>query len=501
MLSIPPELARLYDTLLEQKDVAVKQRSHYKKWLRYYLDFCHKYAFEPTDRQSFPAFDEKLRAKNQSEALRQQAYHAVSLYYEIVFSDSDTMQGKPAEASVQTVLKNRYASAKEGMTESPILPRTPPNLTPRHSKTTHSSHPPPTPPNHRPPQEERREEIGFVQGNTHRAVHSAVASAQDSTGDSAGLKLTGARWVSVDDRLTSAVKIRHYSPKTLQAYRSWTRKFQTFTKSKDPRLLSMEDVKGFLSFLAVDRQVAASSQNQAFNEKEFGQVEGVVRAKQKPYIPVVLSREEVDRVIGRLDYPYDLVAKLLYGCGLRLFECLKLRVQDLNFERHVLTIHDGKGKKDRTVPLPQVLRAELSAQLERVIQRHQEDLASGYAGLFLPTLLAEKYKHAARELAWQWLFPAKMLTLVPNTDEYRRYHLHATHVQKAIKTAVQQSKIPKRASAHTFRHSFASHLLQANYDIRTIQELLGHSDVKTTKIYTHTVQSMTLKEAKSPLDF
>lgn len=315
----------------------------------------------------------------------------------------------------------------------------------------------------------------------------------------------------VYDGLTSAIKVRHYSPKTLQAYQIWTRKFQNFTQSKDPRLLSMNDVKGFLNFLAVTKKIAASSQNQAFNallflfkhvlEKEFGNVEGVVRAKRKPYIPVVLSREEVDRIIARLAAPYDLVAKLLYGCGLRLFECLKLRVQDLNFAMRVLTVHDGKGQKDRTVPLPEALVVDLHAQLDRVAQTHEADLAAGYTGTFLPSALGEKYPRAAKELAWQWLFPAMTLTSVPDTGERRRYHLHETLVQKAIKEAVRRTRIPKRASAHTFRHSFASHLLQANYDIRTIQELLGHSDVRTTMIYTHTVRSITLKEAKSPLDF
>jgi integron integrase len=310
---------------------------------------------------------------------------------------------------------------------------------------------------------------------------------------------------------TAAIKVWHYSPKTLDAYKSWTQKFQTFTQSKDPRLLSMDDVKGFLSFLAVHKKISASSQNQAFNallflfrhvlEKEFGKVEGVVRAKRRRYIPVVLSREEVDRIIARLDAPYTLVAKLLYGCGLRLFECLKLRVQDLNFAMRVLTVHDGKGQKDRTVPLPQALAPELQAQLDQVARVHEADLAAGYAGAFLPAALGEKYPRAARELPWQWLFPAMTLTAVPDTGEHRRYHLHETLVQKAIKEAVRRSRIPKRASAHTFRHSFASHLLQANYDIRTIQELLGHSDVRTTMIYTHTVRSITLKEAKSPLDF
>jgi integrase len=191
----------------------------------------------------------------------------------------------------------------------------------------------------------------------------------------------------------------------------------------------------------------------------------------------------------------------LYGCGLRLSECLRLRVQDINFDTGIVTVHDGKGKKDRTVPLPKKILPELKAQQESVIKLHQKDLEAGYAGTFLVGLLEKKYINAARELVWQWFLPAKTLTFIPETNEYRRYHLHHTHVQKAIKGAVRRANIPKRASAHTFRHSFASHLLQANYDIRTIQELLGHSDVRTTMIYTHTIKSMTIKEAKSPLDF
>ena len=262
---------------------------------------------------------------------------------------------------------------------------------------------------------------------------------------------------------------------------------------------------------SVKRKVSASSQNLAFNallffyrhvlKNEFGDMKDVPRAKRKPYIPVVLSKDEVGRIISNLSYPYDLVAKLLYGCGLRLFECLNLRVGCLNFDAGILTVHDGKGKKDRTVPLPETIVPELKSQLQSVITLHQKDLEAGYAGTFLMDLLEKKYKNAARELVWQWFFPGKTLTFVPDTKEYRRYHLHHTHVQKAIKGAVKRAKIPKRASAHTFRHSFASHLLQANYDIRTIQELLGHSDLRTTMIYTHTVKSRTIKEAKSPLDF
>ncbi len=501
MLALPPDLASRYATWLVHHGVAAAQRPHYNKWLRYYWDFCQKYAREPTDRQSFPAFREKLRSKHQSDSQCQQASDAISLYYEMVLLERGKGRRQPAEAVAPTGAAAKSAPqgardsspsgpflAAKAVTGSPISPRFPQPLT--------------------TPSRRNREADSFRSDHKEGSVPTL---SPDSPQDAAGLKLTGASWVSVYDRLKAAITVRHYSPKTLQAYKAWTRKFQTFTKSKDPHVVSMEDVRGFLSFLAVERHVAASSQNQAFNallflfthvlEKEFGKVAGVVRAKRRPHIPVVLSREEVDRVLGQLEYPYDVVAKLLYGCGLRLFECLKLRVQDVNFAMNVVTVHDGKGQKDRTVPLPQVLVPELRAQFERVRQVHQQDVAAGYAGTFLPGALAAKYTRAAKELAWQWVFPAKTLTLVPATQEYRRYHLHETHVQKALKQAVARSQIPKRASAHTLRHSFASHLLQANYDIRTIQELLGHSEVKTTMIYTHTVPSVTRKEAKSPLDF
>jgi integron integrase len=214
-----------------------------------------------------------------------------------------------------------------------------------------------------------------------------------------------------------------------------------------------------------------------------------------------LSRSEIDLIFDHLDDPVDLITKLLYGCGLRLFECLNLRVQDFNFDAGILTIHDGKGKKDRTVPIPESIVPELQKQLQKVVVIHEADLKVKFSGTFLPDQLGNKYKNAAKEFIWQWFFPAQSLTSLTNSEEKRRYHIHESVVQKAIKKAVGSARITKRATAHTFRHSFASHLLQANYDIRTIQELLGHSDIRTTMIYTHTVQSRTIKQTKSPLDF
>jgi integron integrase len=322
--------------------------------------------------------------------------------------------------------------------------------------------------------------------------------------------VTGVSWEQTFTALANEIRVRHYSPKTLRIYRHWAQGFQAFTRSKDPALLSVEDVKAFLTHLAVERNVAASTQNQAFNAllflyrhvlgREFGKVEGVVRAKRRPYIPVVLSRKEIDAVLKGLSPPYDLVVKLLFGCGLRISECLQLRVHCFNLDARILTVHDGKGQKDRTVPLPESILPEIRAQFKTVAELHRQDLAAGYAGVFLPTQLERKYRNAPREFIWQWFFPAKQLTEVTGKSETRRYHLHQTHVQHAIREAVREAVIPKRVTAHTFRHSFASHLLAANYDIRTIQQLLGHSSVKTTMIYTHTVPSVTLKEARSPLD-
>ncbi len=225
----------------------------------------------------------------------------------------------------------------------------------------------------------------------------------------------------------------------------------------------------------------------------------VPRAKKSLYIPTVLSRPEIEAILANLSYPIDLVVKLLFGCGLRQFECLQLRVRDFNFDAGKLTIH-GKGKKDRTVPIPDALLPELKIQIKKIGELHDRDMAEGYDGVFLDDAVEKKYPKAPMEFVHQWFFPQKNLTTVSENGQRRRWHLHETELQEALYPAVRKAKIPKRVTSHTFRYSFATHLLQAGYDIRVIQTMLGHSSLKTTMIYTHCVPVRTMKEAKSPLD-
>jgi integron integrase len=259
--------------------------------------------------------------------------------------------------------------------------------------------------------------------------------------------------------LSNEIKTRHYSRKILKAYADWIRKFQGFLHDKLPEELSETDVKAYLTYLAVKCKMAASTQNQAFNsllflyrhilKKDFGDHKDVLRAKKSKYIPVVLSRREIDAVLKHLSYPYDLVVKLLYGCGLRLFECLKLRVQNFNSDEGVLTIQAGKRKKSRTVPIPQTITPELLGQLDTIRKLHDADLKADYSGAFLDDLLEKKYPKAAKDFIWQWFFPQQSLTPVPAKKELRRYHLHESHVQEALYEAVRRARLTKRVTAHT----------------------------------------------------
>ncbi|MEK7274648.1 MAG: integron integrase [Candidatus Desantisbacteria bacterium] len=452
MINISTDVLSQYDAIMVKKSIPVSYQQYYKKWLRYYLDFCYNYDFNQLDKESLSQFIKKLQERQQTQLYQKQAAHAVFLYYEVMQFDVTPTDGNNILLAEKTNL---------GLVTT-----------------------------------------GKISPSPGLQMCKELGSEKESFEE---------QWDRVHVKLSTEIKIRHYSPKTLKAYAMWAKKLQSFTQNKSPHMLFPSDVKEFLEYLAVKLNVSASTQNQAFNallflfthvlKKDFGDYKDCVRAKKKPYIPVVLSRDEIAAILAHLSYPYDLVVKILYGCGLRLFECLNLRIHNLNFDAGILTIHDGKGGKDRTVPLPQIIVPELTAHLEKVRVLHEKDLDANYAGAFMPGLLEKKYKNCAKDLIWQWFFPAKILTFVPDLNELRRYHLHESHVQKAIKQAVRKAKIIKRVSAHIFRHSFATHLLQANYDIRTIQELLGHSNVNTTMIYTHTIKSLTVKEAKSPLDF
>lgn len=319
-------------------------------------------------------------------------------------------------------------------------------------------------------------------------------------------------WLEAIEAMGAEIRRLNYSPKTLSSYRKWVFRFREFCSPVSISDVSDVHAKDFLTDLAVNGKVVASTQNQAFNallfffrhvlQRDYELGDRVKRAKTSEYIPTVLSRAEVDKVLSNLPYPYDLLVSTMYGCGLRISECLELRVSSLDFDENLVIIHDGKGQKDRSVPMPKVLKADLRKQVRRVTQQLKRDLKTeNFGGAFMPEKLSKRRARSeAKDLGWQWLFPAKTLTLVPDEGVFRRYHSYAQPFNRALRTAVRAAKIPKRVTAHVFRHSYASHLLAANVDLRTIQELLGHSDIKTTMKYTHTVKSRTNKERISPLD-
>jgi integron integrase len=296
------------------------------------------------------------------------------------------------------------------------------------------------------------------------------------------------------DRVRLAIRTRHYSRRTEEAYVFWIRRFLAFHNMRHPDELGSEDVAAFLASLATRRRVSASTQNQAFSailflyrrvlERELKGLETVPRAKRPERVPLVLSRSEIGEILTRLEGSPRLMAALMYGSGLRLLECARLRVKDVDFDRHELTVRAGKGQKDRITLLPAGLAQPLRAQIERVRHLHEQDMAAGVE-VELPHALALKYPNAPREWAWRWVFPAWRTYRDTLTGRRCRHHLHETVLQRAFHNAVRWAGLSKPASCHTLRHSFATHLLESGYDLRTIQELLGHSDVSTTMIYTH----------------
>jgi integron integrase len=313
-------------------------------------------------------------------------------------------------------------------------------------------------------------------------------------------------WLKIVQR---RLRVQHYAIRTEQAYLNWLVRFSEFHQRRDPRELGTGEVRKYLEYLAIDRHVAASTQNQAFSgllfamrdvyKIELGDLAETTRAKGHKRLPVVLTEDEVERLLANLQGVYLLICELLYGAGLRLLEALRLRVKDVDFGYGQLIIRDTKGRQDRVTVLPERSRESLREQIELVRNLHEEDLEQGHGQVYLPFALAEKYPHADRELIWQYVFPADRLSVDPRSGIVRRHHLGDTPVQKAVRRAARQAGINKPVSPHTLRHSFATHMLAAGDDIRSIQELLGHKDVSTTMIYTHVLNRPGLA-VKSPLD-
>jgi len=333
----------------------------------------------------------------------------------------------------------------------------------------------------------------------------ALAAAVTAVAASAPLPEADA---AVED-MRRAIRLSHYSIRTEQAYLEMVRRFLLFTGAVSLADLSTEHVRRFLEYLAVERKVAASTQNQALSailfffkrvlQRELGDFSDTVRAARGRRLPVVLSREEIQRFLATGEGTSGLMLRLIYGAGLRLMECLRLRVKDVDFERNSILVRAGKGDKDRTVMMPEKIRPMLEQHRERLRTLYTSDRAAGVEGVWLPGALEEKYPNAGKEWGWQWFFPAKGLSIDPRSGLQRRHHVHDNTLHKAVKLAAERAGIAKSVSCHTLRHSFATHLLEGGADIRTVQELLGHESVETTQIYTHVMQRPGVG-VRSPLD-
>lgn len=311
------------------------------------------------------------------------------------------------------------------------------------------------------------------------------------------------------DEFADLLRTRRYSPRTIQVYRRWVARYVRFHGMRHPRELDAKHVRAYLTHLATKSRVAAATQNQAlaallFLYREFlaipmGAPEGITAAKKSQHVPTVLSAAEVATVLAHLRGSAHLIASLLYGSGLRIAECCALRIKDLDLQLAEVLVRAGKGGRDRRTMLPQSLHEPLIAHIERVRRLHDTDLARGHGEVILPDALARKLPNAGKEFGWQWLFPAARTYVEPHTKAIRRHHVHHSVIQRAVTDAARRSGLTKRVTCHTFRHSFATHLLEAGYDIRTVQELLGHRDVSTTMIYTHVLNRGGLG-VQSPLD-
>lgn len=502
MVDYPGALKKRFSESLMASGVPPGRLVQYEKWLRHYLYFCTKYRRGELGAVSLNPFFLKLQEQRHSLEQQEQARRALHLFFQLQEAEGSVPLPKISPAIDQ----GQFSGQTDQIITSKLHCQETVETPPRPPASSPSAPNKPSPAGGR--QSSRTAPTPQDPAGEGATAHSADRAVVSDPGRASGPDTS---WRDEYRRLSDEIQRRHYSPRTLKTYRHYVGKFQAFTRSIDPGSLTAGQVREFLTHLALQEQVSATTQNLAFNSllfffrsvlgKDFGKREGVVRARRAAPVPLVVSREEIDRIVLHLAPPYDLIVKMLYGCGLRLCECLGLRVRHLNFDVGVVTVHDNKGEKERTLPLPRAIVPALHDHMPSLQELHRQDLEKAYAGVFWVNALEEQHRDEARDFLWQWLFPARQLTREEGSGAMRRYHLHASHVQKAIRKAVEQAGISKRVTAYTFRHSFASHLLQNHYDIGTIQELLGHGNLRTTMIYTHTVKSVTRKEAQSPLDF
>jgi integron integrase len=371
--------------------------------------------------------------------------------------------------------------------------------------------------------EQRREAryaVALYQGMVHIPLHTPRAptiqcnsshtpSHPESAHSDPPASLAAASWNDACRRLSEEIRIRHYSPRTEMTYSKWVRRFQAFTHNTHLDAITTEHAARFIADVAVARRASAVAQNLAFNallflfknvlHRPYVIPADTPRAKRPRTVPTVLSVDEVTAVLQQMDYPYRLTAQLIYGCGLRISEGVGMRMKDLDLHRGILTLRRAKGAKDRTVPLPASIKEAIDDHIKSVKLHYAQDVRFGFDGVFMPDGYEAKFGGQSKDLAWYWVFPAKNLTFVTDTRQQRRYHMHRSDFQRALRRAVNQAGIPKRVKPHTLRHSYATHLLQAGYDIRTVQQLLGHSDVRTTMIYTHVTKPLD-RPVLSPLD-
>ena len=311
------------------------------------------------------------------------------------------------------------------------------------------------------------------------------------------------------DQVREVMHYHHYAIRTEQTYVKWILDYIRFNGTRHPQEMGKPEIERFLSHLAINRNVASSTQNQALNailflykhvlDMPLNDYIDATRSKKQKRLPTVLSQSEISQFFQHISGANELMAKLLYGAGLRLMECIRLRVKDVDFENHQIIVRDGKGGKDRATVLPKTIKEDLRLHLKGVQKRFEQDLAEGRADVYMPHALARKYTGAGKSWIWQWVFPAKNRSRDPRTKKMRRHHIHETGLQKAVANAAKKAGIDKRVSPHTLRHSFATHMLEAGKDIRRVQELLGHADIRTTMIYTH-VMSINFETLGSPLD-